>query len=242
MDSEGKEIVGDTVDTKEVYEKDAARMMTEVLTGVIKYGTARGLGLSHTISAGKTGTTNDKKDGWFVGYTPYYTTSVWVGYDIPKSVYNLTGSSYPGHIWHNFMEELHNSSMTRKFEYYDWRGELKKAKEEKDQEQQKLTPTISPDPTQFNDTTDGDNADAGTGQDISGDTGSDDSQTDPNGSDDGSDTGDDTSVTDDTGDITGDGTDSSTGTDGSNSGDVNSNGDTQSGQTDTGDADGNTGN
>ena len=59
------------------------------------------------VSAGKTGTTNDNKDGWFVGYTPYYTTSVWVGYDIPKKLPGLTGASYPGSIWHEFMEEAH---------------------------------------------------------------------------------------------------------------------------------------
>ena len=110
--------------------------MTEVLTGVIKNGTARGLGLSNTISAGKTGTTNDKKDGWFVGYTPYYTTSVWVGYDIPKRVSDLQGASYPGRIWHNYMDEIHTSSMNKKFEFYDWRSDLEKEQEEKEKLEQ----------------------------------------------------------------------------------------------------------
>ena len=130
MDSQGNEIVGDTIVKKAIYKIKAARIMTEALTGVMKYGTGKKLSLTNSISAGKTGTTNDKKDGWFVGYTPYYTTSVWVGYDMPKSVTDLTGASYPGTIWHNFMEQLHNSSMTRVFELYDWRTPLKKAQEE----------------------------------------------------------------------------------------------------------------
>lgn len=135
-DSEGNEILGDTSAPKQIYETNAARIMTEALTGVIKNGTGKGLGLSNTISAGKTGTTNDKKDGWFVGYTPYYTTSVWVGYDMPQSVADLTGSSYPGKIWHNFMEEIHTPSMDAKFEYYDWRAVLKAEEEKEKQEQE----------------------------------------------------------------------------------------------------------
>ncbi|MHB8130683.1 MAG: transglycosylase domain-containing protein [Mobilitalea sp.] len=130
MDSEGNEVVGDTIVKKAIYQINAARIMTEALTGVMKNGTGKRLRLTNSISAGKTGTTNDKKDGWFVGYTPYYTTSVWVGYDMPKSVADLTGASYPGTIWHNFMEQLHDPSMTRVFALYDWRTPLKKAQEE----------------------------------------------------------------------------------------------------------------
>ncbi len=131
-DAEDQQLAGDDVQTRQVYKTNAARMMTEALTGVIKNGTARGLGLSNTISAGKTGTTNDKKDGWFVGYTPYYTTSVWVGYDIPKTVSDLQGASYPGRIWHNFMNEIHTTDMDKGFEYYDWRAPLKEQQEEEE--------------------------------------------------------------------------------------------------------------
>ncbi len=141
MDSEGNEVAGSETQEKEIYDTRAARIMTEALTGVIKNGTAKGLGLKNTISAGKTGTTNDKRDGWFVGYTPYYTTSVWVGYDIPKTVSDLMGSSYPGRIWHAFMDEIHTKSMTRTFEYYDWRAEI-------EEEQITVTPTQAPTPTQ----------------------------------------------------------------------------------------------
>lgn len=91
--------------------------MTDMLQTVIKEGTGNGLGLSNDMpSAGKTGTTNDNKDGWFVGYTPYYTTSVWVGYDMPKKVPGLSGASYPGAIWHQFMEAIHTGLEPKAFE------------------------------------------------------------------------------------------------------------------------------
>ena len=61
-------------------------MLTDILKGTMTspYGTGRGLELDNGMpAAGKTGTTNSSKDTWFCGYTRYYTTAVWVGYDIP---------------------------------------------------------------------------------------------------------------------------------------------------------------
>lgn len=90
-----------------VYKMNAARMMTDMLVSVVQEGTGRGLALSSMPCAGKTGTTNDNKDGWFVGYTGYYTTSVWVGYDMPRELPGLSGATYPGNIWKTFMEQIH---------------------------------------------------------------------------------------------------------------------------------------
>lgn len=118
-DAEGEVIVGDLVAKKRIYDVNAARIMTDVLTGVMKNGTGKGLALNNVVSAGKTGTTNDKKDGWFVGYTPYYTTGVWVGYDIPKSVSALSGASYPGTIWKAYMNEIHKDLKAVNFETYE---------------------------------------------------------------------------------------------------------------------------
>jgi membrane peptidoglycan carboxypeptidase len=123
MDADGNEIVGDQVVEKPVYKTSAAQMVTEALTGVIKNGTAKGFGLKNTMSAGKTGTTDGNKDGWFVGYTPYYTTSIWVGCDLPQTVEGLKGSTYPGKIWHDFMDQIHTTDMKRTFSYYDWQTE-----------------------------------------------------------------------------------------------------------------------
>lgn len=101
---------------KTVYKSDAAKMMTDILEGVLIRGTAAGHGLSNMPAAGKTGTTNDKKDGWFCGFTPYYTTCVWVGCDNPEPVYGLTGSSYPLNIWHQYMEEAHKGLSYKDFD------------------------------------------------------------------------------------------------------------------------------
>ena len=83
-------------------------MMTDVMTDVMKSGTGRSANLDNGMPcAGKTGTTNDKKDGWFCGFTRYYTTCVWVGCDMPETVKKLTGSSYPAEIWKNYMDQIH---------------------------------------------------------------------------------------------------------------------------------------
>lgn len=107
LDADGNEIYASAQEEKVIYKQNAARMMTDMLTGVLTNGTGKGLALSAMPSAGKTGTTNDQKDGWFIGYTRYYTTSVWVGYDMPRKMDKLMGSTYPGTIWKNFMENIH---------------------------------------------------------------------------------------------------------------------------------------
>ena len=105
-DSEGNEVVTDDIfDEKRIYDKDAAMMMTDVLRGVLTKGTARGYELDGMSCAGKTGTTNEHKDGWFAGYTPYYTTVIWVGCDTPKSIDNLLGNTYPLYIWNAYMNQ-----------------------------------------------------------------------------------------------------------------------------------------
>ncbi len=106
-DADGEVIYQADQTASVIYKENACRQMTDMLQTVITSGTGRGYSLGTMPCAGKTGTTNDNKDGWFVGYTPYYTTSVWVGYDIPKEVPGLGGGTYPGKIWHSFMSWLH---------------------------------------------------------------------------------------------------------------------------------------
>ena len=114
-DSYGNIVFEHAAEEKQVYEQSAAVAMTKILQGVMTNGTAKGQGVSGMPSAGKTGTTNENKDGWFAGYTPYYTTSIWVGYDSPRWLKGLTGSAYPAEIWHNFMEEIHSDLPAKKF-------------------------------------------------------------------------------------------------------------------------------
>lgn len=106
-DADGNEVLSTVQEEKKVYKTTAARMVTDMLATAITEGTGAGLGVSGMPSAGKTGTTNDNKDGWFAGYTRYYTTSIWVGYDMPAELPGLSGSTHPGAIWHTFMERCH---------------------------------------------------------------------------------------------------------------------------------------
>ncbi len=104
--------------TKQVYGTDTAFMLTDVLKGTFTApgGTGRGLGLSGGMpAAGKTGTTNSSKDTWFCGYTRYYTTAVWVGYDTPRAMPGVFGSTYAGVIWKNVMNQLHEG-----LDPWDW--------------------------------------------------------------------------------------------------------------------------
>lgn len=119
-DSQGNVIVEDKIKSKEVYELNASRMMTSMLQGVFNGGTAGGLGIPGMSCAGKTGTTDNNTDGWFCAFTPYYTMSVWVGYDTPQATHGLWGSTYPGSIWHDFMMEIHDGLKDIGFPDYEW--------------------------------------------------------------------------------------------------------------------------
>ncbi|MCK5664786.1 MAG: penicillin-binding protein 1A [Thiotrichaceae bacterium] len=81
-----------------------AYMITSMLKDVIRIGTARSSKLHREDIAGKTGTTNDQRDAWFVGYSPDIVTSVWVGFDKPRS---LGRKEYGGRValpmWADFM-------------------------------------------------------------------------------------------------------------------------------------------
>ncbi len=100
-DTDGEDIY-EEADTKTVYDRSAADAMTDILEGVLTSGTASSANwsvYSDIAAAGKTGTTNDYKAGWFCGYTPYYTIAVWVGCDSPKTISGLQGNTYPLYIW-----------------------------------------------------------------------------------------------------------------------------------------------
>ena len=107
LDASGNEIYEEP-ESKTVYTRSASDQMTDILEGVLNSsaGTAKGLkwsSASDVAAAAKTGTTNDNNVAWFCGYTPYYTISVWVGYDYPKSVKGLWGNIYPAYIWKEAM-------------------------------------------------------------------------------------------------------------------------------------------
>ncbi len=94
----------------QVLTEGTADNVTDVLQGVITSGTARGASIGRP-AAGKTGTTQDNNDGWFVGYTPTLSTAVFVGWDptpyrtIRVKGRALTGGSFPATAWKRFMTE-----------------------------------------------------------------------------------------------------------------------------------------
>ena len=93
----------------QVYSSSAARQLTDIMKGVLTEGTARKVGWSNGAidAAGKTGTTNDNRDVSFAGFTPYYSLSVWVGYDDHREMgSSITGATYPARIWKSAMESL----------------------------------------------------------------------------------------------------------------------------------------
>jgi penicillin-binding protein 1A len=78
--------------------------MNQMLRGVVTGGTARSVAISGRDLAGKTGTTSDYKDAWFVGYTGGFVTAVWVGKDDNTAMRGVTGGAAPAAIWKGFME------------------------------------------------------------------------------------------------------------------------------------------
>ena len=121
-DSSGNDIVADGFyqkgTSKYIYDENACKMMITCMEAVMTKGTGVGGKLATMPCAGKTGTTNDSKDLWFVGFTKYYTTSVWVGYDIPRSLAGLTYTATPLGIWKTYMDSINNGLPLAKLDDY----------------------------------------------------------------------------------------------------------------------------
>jgi penicillin-binding protein 1A len=107
-DSTGRVLYSNDAIPAQAIKPEVAYLTTDLLMGVIEDGTgwkARELGRP---SAGKTGTTNDYRDAWFIGYTPSLVTGVWVGYDDQMSIGSReTGARAALPIWLEFMKKAH---------------------------------------------------------------------------------------------------------------------------------------
>src|ERR1700726_2800109 len=103
-DYEGRVMEEDFPDVKDVISQRTARIMTSMLREVVLHGTGIAASRLPFPVAGKTGTTNDFTDAWFMGFSPTMTCGVWVGYDEKKSLgAKETGAHAALPIWMNFM-------------------------------------------------------------------------------------------------------------------------------------------
>ncbi len=92
--------------TRTATTPQVAYVLTHMLEGVVDRGTARRLGDLEVAIAGKTGTTDDYSDAWFIGFTPRYTILTWVGYDLKRSLgHGMEGSVAAAPIWKQIAED-----------------------------------------------------------------------------------------------------------------------------------------
>ncbi|SFP64689.1 penicillin-binding protein 1A [Mesorhizobium sp. NFR06] len=95
-----------------VIKSDIVGMMNSMMTGTVEIGTAKKAAFNWP-SAGKTGTSQNSRDAWFVGYTANLTTGVWFGNDDGSPMKKVTGGALPAQAWHEFMVAAHEGVPVR---------------------------------------------------------------------------------------------------------------------------------
>lgn len=102
VDRNGQVVEENSIQEKRVVEEKDAAIITDMLESVISGGTGGNAAIGRP-AAGKTGTTDDEKDAWFVGYTPDLVAAVWIGDDYGSETLGITGASTPAVMWGQFM-------------------------------------------------------------------------------------------------------------------------------------------
>jgi penicillin-binding protein 1A len=104
-DTKGSVLESHTCEPIQTIPPRTAYQMTSMMQDVVRRGTGTKAALEDRPVAGKTGTTNDFNDNWFVGYTPNLLAAVWIGFDAKQSIGKKeTGGRNAAPIWHQFME------------------------------------------------------------------------------------------------------------------------------------------
>ncbi|MDF2635158.1 MAG: penicillin-binding protein family [Pelosinus sp.] len=114
VDRNGKTLEQVVPKEKAVVNERSAYILTDMLRGVINNGTGTAADIGRP-AAGKTGTTSDYKDAWFVGFTPDLVASVWIGYDSDGYLNSITGGGLPASIWRAFMQKALVNTPARDF-------------------------------------------------------------------------------------------------------------------------------
>lgn len=113
VDKNGEVILENETESKIVYDETSAYIMTDMMKDVCRRGTAYPYGIIRNgdreiiPTAGKTGTTSDNYDKWFVGFSPYYVAATWYGYDTPTTM-KPAEYSQALKIWNAVMTKVHN--------------------------------------------------------------------------------------------------------------------------------------
>ncbi|MDL2288812.1 PBP1A family penicillin-binding protein, partial [Oscillospiraceae bacterium OttesenSCG-928-F05] len=118
LDSNGQMVIDNTPYTAAVMKEKTAYYMNTLLQNVVTgpNGTAAAAQIAGGIAtAGKTGTTDSNYDRWFVGYTPYYSAAVWVGYDENRKITYSSGYSPATKLWEEVMDQIHEGLESREF-------------------------------------------------------------------------------------------------------------------------------
>lgn len=115
LDKNGNLLLENTPNKNHVVAPEIAFIMSDILRTTVSNGIAGRAQMPNMPVAGKTGTTQDKADIWFVGYTPYYVTGVWIGNDSPK-IKLSEGSGKAAQFWKTIMMDIHENLETKSFE------------------------------------------------------------------------------------------------------------------------------
>lgn len=123
-DNTGKILLKNEPVTEDVLSPEVVQTVTDMLKDVVNYGTGTRANIGRPV-AGKTGTSNDFKDAWFVGYTPQLVAGVWVGYDdMRKSLgRGEAGGRVSAPIWAQFMKEASANKEVEAFEIMEQKKE-----------------------------------------------------------------------------------------------------------------------
>lgn len=115
IDKNGQVIIDKTPKENAVVSPQVAYVMSDILRTTVSNGIASRAQVPNMPTAGKTGTTQDQADVWFVGYTPYYVSGVWIGNDSPQIKLNKS-SPIAAQLWRIIMTEVHKGLPSRNFE------------------------------------------------------------------------------------------------------------------------------
>ncbi|HSH36443.1 penicillin-binding transpeptidase domain-containing protein, partial [Schnuerera sp.] len=115
LDKDDNVLLDNTPKENTVVSPQVAYIMSDILRTTVSNGIAGRAQVPNMPTAGKTGTTQDKADAWFIGFTPYYVTGLWIGNDSPQIKLNQ-GSAMAAQLWKIIMTKVHEGLETKQFE------------------------------------------------------------------------------------------------------------------------------